>query len=407
MARGNLIQGYAKGKLGSTVYSVSHGVQVSRAYNPAKYDRKSDSQIIRRAQWISASQYYSRAIASQFKFAFENKKANQSEQNRFMKLNWNRGVIRKYDDVSNPNYPSVGRFIISDGSLRPLVTRLHLSGGFFFAVPTIDDNSIASNTLGYLSRCMVRLGYRQGDIVTFSIIRTSAQSGSNLQPIIAGDTPPEYFFIQFTLDINSTITMESMNIAVVDGTTFSESNSQGYVAYIPYEEPVIMGGCVQVSRKLRNRLLVSYAEIALNSMGNQAMIYGQSNEWRQIVIDSWKATGNAILQGDDSLNATSSSIVENESDLQFPRTWASMQGKAVVTNVILDNTQFASRIFFYRDADYIYRGYPQDDGTVAYIPKSNNSWTAIARQDSTDPHRWVFESSAADKEIGGMYIYNV
>lgn len=407
MARGNLIQGYGRGKLGSTVYSISHGVQVSRVYNPAKFDRKSDSQIIRRAQWVSASQYYSRAIASQFKFAFENKKPNESFQNAFMKRNWNRGILRAFDDVSNPNYPSVGRFIISEGSLRPLVTRLHSSGGFFFAVPTIDDNSIASNTLGYLSRCMVRLGYRQGDIVTFSIIRTSAQSGSNLQPIIAGDTPPEYFFIQFTLDVNSTITMESMNIVVLNGQTFDDTDSQGYAAYVPTSEEVIMGGCVQVSRQLRARLLVSYAEIALNRMGNQAMIYGQSSEWRQAVIDSWKATGNAMLQGDDSENATSSSIVENESTLVFPRTWASMQDKAVVTNVILTNTQFASRIIFYRDADYIYRGIPQDDGTVKYLPKSGDTWTAIARQDSTDPHRWVFESSATSLQIGGMYINNV
>ena len=407
MARGNLIQGYGRGKLGSTVYSISHGVQVSRVYNPAKFDRKSDSQIIRRAQWIAASQYYSRAIASQFKFAFENKRQNESYQNAFMKRNWNRGILRSYDDTQNPNCPSIGRFVISDGSLRPLTTRLHSSQAFFFAVPTIDDSSIASNTLGYLSRCMVRLGYRQGDIVTFSVIRTSAQSGSNLQPIIAGDTPPEYFFIQFTLDVNSTITMASMNIVVLQGSTFGETESQGYGAYIPMSEEVIMGGCVQVSRQLRTRLLVSYAEIALNSMGNQAMIYGQSAEWRQIVIDSWKATGDALLQGDDSENASSSSIVENESDLNFPRTWASMQSKAVVTNVILTNTQFANRIIFYRDANYIYRGIPQDDGTVKYLPKSGNSWTAIARQDSTDPHRWVFESNASELQIGGMYINNV
>lgn len=407
MGRGNIFMGYVRGKIGDTVFSISHGVQVSRPYNPAKFDRKSDAQIIRRAQWISASQYYSRAIASQFKFAFETKKPNESFQNAFMKRNWNRGILRAYDDVSNPNYPSVGRFIISEGSLRPLPTKLHSSGGFFFSVPTIDDNSIASNTLGYLSRCMVRLGYRQGDIVTFSVIRTSAQSGSNLQPIIAGDTPPEYFFIQFTLDVNSTITMESMNVVVLAGQTFGDTDSQGYAAYIPTSEEVIMGGCVQVSRQLRARLLVSYAEITLNRMGNQAMIYGQSSEWRQAVIDSWKASGNALLQGDESENATSSSIVENESTLLFPRTWASMQDKAVVTNVILTNTQFANRIVFYRDADYIYRGIPQDDGTVKYLPKSGDVWTAIARQDSTDPHRWVFESSATSLQIGGMYINNI
>lgn len=403
MARGNLIQGYGRGKLGSTVYSISHGVQVSRVYNPAKFDRKSDAQIIRRAQWIAASQYYSRAIASQFKFAFENKRPNESFQNAFMKRNWNKGVPRAYGDVNNPNYPSVGNFIVSEGSLRPLemVELDEASYGLYF--DSVPSTNLGYETLGYFSRSMVNLGYRNGDIITITLIETDAQAGSPLQPIVPGTKPPIYHIYQFRLDINSTINMESMGFAIG-----SESGG-GYVLQVGIDPTgyYILGCTIQVSRQLKNRLLVSHSEMTLNVWGKNALIYGQSLEWRQVVIDSWQSSGNALLQGDDSENATSDSVIEVTSNLTFPRTWDTMQGKAVVTNKILTNVQFSERIAFLGENDTIYRGIPQSDGTICYLPKTGNIWTAIARQDSTEPHRWVFESSASGSTITQMVVNNL
>lgn len=407
MARGNLLQGYGQGKLGSTVYSISHGVQVSRAYNPSKYDRKSDSQIIRRAQWIAASQYYSRAIASQFKFAFEDKKPNESYQNAFMKRNWNKGILRSYSDTIDPNCPSVGRFIISQGSLRPITTYFNTAMQPYMLFPDIGNLTLNGDTLGYLSRSLLTLGYRNGDIITYTLIVTDAIAGSALQPIISGESQPQYYYVQFTLDVNSTIKFEDIGLTFYESTDVGQDGYFGCGIDMDVNVDGICAGAIQVSRQTKTKLLVSYAELTLNPEANKAMIYGQSAEWRQTVIDSWKATGTAILQGSDSENATDSSVIENLSTLVFPRTWASMQDKAVVTNKILTNVQFCERIIFYRDSDYIYRGIPQEDGTIGFLPKVNGYYVATAQQDSTDMHRWVFASSNSTYQIAGMYINNI
>lgn len=407
MARGNLIQGYGRGKLGSTVYSISHGVQVSRVYNPAKFDRKSDSQIIRRAQWISASQYYSRAVASQFKFAFENKKPNESFQNAFMKRNWNRGLLIKNDDVSNPNYPSVGKYIVSEGSLRPIECKFDAALAFYFEVKDIDDMSVEPDTLGYLSRCLIAQGYRNGDIITFTVIDTASNAGSNSQPIIPGDTPPRYTFIQFRLDKDSVIKIDTMGLAFYEYTDIGHDGYIGIGADVDIDQFAICAGCVQVSRQLRSRLLVSYAELTLNTEGNKAMMYGTSNEWRQAVIDSWKSTGTALLQGGESENAADDSVVNILSDLTFPRTFQSLNSRAIVTNKILTPTQFGERIIFYKPNGEMYRSYVMNDGSVKINLIGSGTYSATVSRDSTNPYRWTIESTDTANTVQNVQATNI
>lgn len=407
MARGNLIQGYGRGKLGSTVYSISHGVQVSRVYNPAKYDRKSDAQIIRRAQWIAASQFYSRALAAQFKFAFENKKPNASEQNIFMKLNWDRGVIKSYDQVSDPNCPSVGRFIISNGSLKPLQVISNTSTPLCFIVPAQPQGQTGYNTLGYMSRCLIAQGYRSGDILTYTAINTDALAGSNQQPIVTGAEPPVYNYIQVRLDPESTISLSAINIS------FEESGDdipEGYVGFnadLDIDQFAIGGGAIQMSRQLRNRLLVSYAEIVLNPEANAAFNYGLSQEWRQIVIDSWKTTGDALLQGTQVENSSSRTVNQVTSDLTFPRTWASMNTKAIVTKYITNPHTFCEKIVITDEAGNWYRYALKNDNSILVFIAGSNGGVAIIRQDSTDPHRWVCQSDNVNYQVGSIFYNNM
>lgn len=407
MARGNLIQGYGRGKLGSTVYSISHGVQVSRVYNPAKFDRKSDSQIIRRAQWVSASQYYSRAVASQFKFAFEDKKPNESFQNAFMKRNWNRGIVKSFNDVNNPNYPSVGRFIVSQGSLRQLECLWKTGQGFYYEIPIINDSSIDINTLGYVSRALVSLGYRNGDIITFSVIRTDAQAGSNSQPILAGQSQPNYGYSQYRLDVDSTIALSQIGMTLLQPNQIGHTGFYGVKATALIDSGTINAASVQVSRQLKSKLLVSYAELTLNTTGLNAIMYGQSAEWRQVVIDSWKSSGTAILQGSESQNAMDDSVVTILNDLQFPRTWDSLNTKAVVTNKILTPTQFAERIIFYTPEGEPYRPLVYENGTIKYVKVGSSDVLATLGRDSSDQRRWAISSSGSSLIVQAVQAKNI
>lgn len=407
MARGNLIQGYGRGKLGSTVYSISHGVQVSRVYNPAKYDRKSDAQIIRRAQWIAASQFYSRALAAQFKFAFENKKPNASEQNIFMKLNWNRGMLKSFDQVSDPNCPSVGRFIISNGSLRPIQALATEDVPLYFIVPEQPEGQTGYETLGYLSRCLIAQGYRSGDILTFTAINTDALAGSNQQPIVTGAEPPVYNFVQVRLDPESTIPLSSLNLVYLEGEPFLPTGYIGFATDLDIDQYAIGGGAIQMSRQLRNRLLVSYAEINLNPEAQRAFNYGLSQEWRQTVIDSWKTTGDALLQGTQVENSSSRTVNQVTSDLTFPRTWASMNTKAIVTQYITNPRTFVEKIVIADEANNWYRYALKNDNSIIVFAAGSNGTIATIQQDQADPHRWVCTSDNATYQVGSIFYNNM
>lgn len=58
MAKHNLFLGQARGKVGSVVFSLLNGVQISRAYNPSPKNPKSWAQATQRAAFASISQYY-------------------------------------------------------------------------------------------------------------------------------------------------------------------------------------------------------------------------------------------------------------------------------------------------------------------------------------------------------------
>lgn len=58
MAKHNLFLGQARGKVGSVVFSLLNGVQITRAYNPSPKNPKSWAQATQRAAFASISQYY-------------------------------------------------------------------------------------------------------------------------------------------------------------------------------------------------------------------------------------------------------------------------------------------------------------------------------------------------------------
>lgn len=100
MAKGNMFQGMARGKVGDVVFSRRNGEQISYAHNPHHRNPKSNGQIYQRAIWATCLQAYSAGKAI-FDHAFEGCRKGAENQQMFMKLNANR--IRKFvaNDVNS------------------------------------------------------------------------------------------------------------------------------------------------------------------------------------------------------------------------------------------------------------------------------------------------------------------
>lgn len=86
MAKGNLFQGMAKGKLGDVIFTRAAGQQVTKAYNPQPRNAQSNAQMIQRAIVATITQAYSIGIDI-LDHSFEGCAVGSGCQSRFMELN--------------------------------------------------------------------------------------------------------------------------------------------------------------------------------------------------------------------------------------------------------------------------------------------------------------------------------
>lgn len=109
-----------RGRIGETSYYVSGGQQIARqALNNSNYGEsasRSQSQQSRRIMWANLVNFY-KASASWMKKAYETKKVNQTDYNKFMQVNLAsaRVALTKAESVASACV--VDEYVVSQGSL--------------------------------------------------------------------------------------------------------------------------------------------------------------------------------------------------------------------------------------------------------------------------------------------------
>ena len=79
MSKGSSYWGTARGKIGNTVVSVVRGQRIERAYQPSVNNPRTPNQMIQRAKFFSAVEFYKEANKAFFKMAFEDKSQSESD----------------------------------------------------------------------------------------------------------------------------------------------------------------------------------------------------------------------------------------------------------------------------------------------------------------------------------------
>lgn len=158
----------AKKKLGGTVLYTQGGRTLQRELAPEVKNPKTPAQMGQRVKWSNLVAFY-RANASWMPKAFENKKATQSDYNKFMSLNASSSRIYLTKEQARQGACVVDSYRVSDGTLQPVdifpsaqdwVTNLYLTGlAKLDATTSVADFSkalLASNA-----------GLRSGDQLSF------------------------------------------------------------------------------------------------------------------------------------------------------------------------------------------------------------------------------------------------
>lgn len=296
MAKGNFLLGYARGKVGSLVFSRVKGQMVTKPRNTSPNNPKTLAQCYSRARFAAAVKFFTHGKQKLFKFAFENKTQFESDYNAFMRANVKMSPAISKAAFDNYDYPVIAPFVMSKGSLQP-ISIIDNAGVLSYALGIAAPDTLPT-TVGQLSSLLIaNERYQSGDILT-SVVIESTYSGTVPSVEAVGEGDSEWKIKQAFVDTTSTETLaEALGVTAVadDGMLVLTPTITAGIAF--------SACCMIQSRQLSTGLRVSTSQLVLSTAAETAYEASIADEMREAVAVSWQK-GNtvdmqpeAILQG--------------------------------------------------------------------------------------------------------------
>lgn len=178
MSKGNLFLGFARGKVGSLVFSRQGGEQITRARNPQPRNPQTPLQLLQRVIMKTSSQAYS-LFQEICDHSFQGKQMGTANQSAFAVRNVAllRGKVQSIIDAGDPveivtasetNYAGkaaslalINPYQVSEGSILPM------NVGFVNGVFKLQLPGVAASPAPTYQQVVDALGLQQGDQLTF------------------------------------------------------------------------------------------------------------------------------------------------------------------------------------------------------------------------------------------------
>ena len=316
-----------KGTLGNTYLRRTRtatgkevNVLAQKNFNPK--NPKTLGQMAQRARFATAVKFYKRATRNFFKFAFEDKKANESDFNAFMRHNVAASVPMVKAQVDNESYPAIGnKWMLSQGSLLPLrqyMGRLAIftesvhdtliladAAHFDLAGPYFDSGA----TVAQISEVLVSMGYSEGQIFTLVTV-TSGIRQSHFQLLSPDDmtglaTIPRWSISQFVINTKDQTPSAAVGHigynylpAMYCRTAYNPDNDYFGVDYGDSELLIAAAAIVSENVKSSKKLLATTSYLEGNELYNAIVNDLNTKLYYNAMLVSWGADFNlAILQG--------------------------------------------------------------------------------------------------------------
>lgn len=308
MAKGNMFLGYARGSVGDVTFYRDGGLQRARARNRRPANPRSNRQMTQRALFANAVKFHKLAVSKFFKFAFEDKRSNESDYNAFMRENLKRGVLISKTAFDTQDYPALGDWILSRGSLAEIYgvgigeTALQ---SMHFPLPVRDVTLSSDPTVAEISQALISQAQGQwmvGDIITLVEVTAGKYDVPTATP-----TPRRYltnFLLwQFIVDTSDTRTFKSVcqdffiSNQTIDGVQrlciSVGVNAASAAEY--WQQGLHQAGVIH--SRVGDTTQVSRCELVANANYRQAIEDAQADSYVSAVLADWQASGEAILQG--------------------------------------------------------------------------------------------------------------
>lgn len=300
MSKGSSYWGTARGKIGNTVVSVVRGQRIERAWQPSVLNPRTPKQMVQRAMFFAAVEFYKNSRQGLFRMAFEDKRQTESDYNAFMRHNVASAPMlsRPVVDMGDGDRAQVAwTWKVSNGSLDPVIVSAVADTPGKYSLGFVSTPGSVTTVAG-LSANMIASGYYQkGDIVTIvehitDVELASPDDGVGALPAFLGKAGVANQFIvkQFALDDTDDTPLEDFNIS------FNETERKLNLESFSDATDVMRTAAVIISRP-GTTLKVSTANMAGDSYTNTQFETMKTDNWQQGILQQWQTAEAVILEG--------------------------------------------------------------------------------------------------------------
>lgn len=307
MAKGNMLLGMSRGSVGDVTFYRSGGSQRARARNRKPANPMTVRQQTQRAKFANAVKFHKQVTSNFFRFAYEDKKVNESDYNAFMRHNvGNSGFIgARASKIAS--WPALGLWEVTSGSL-PDINDVSFSSVDVKISSAIGDVAGEYTTVGQLSAALIAGNdWREGDI--FTILLYNVNAAATLPTV---DTEIEHTaksaFCQFILSSTDTTPLTDVKLTIGDY-DFQLFTDTGVVGLVSNDQAAATSFTTDLyqaafihSRNTSGGLLVSTATMVANKPQLITDALNESGTYYNAVLADWDAAAEAVLQGGAAAN---------------------------------------------------------------------------------------------------------
>lgn len=314
MAKGSLFVGSGSGKVGNLVLANTKSGQVTRVYQPNVSNPKTRAQMLQRAKFADAVKFFKQATEGFFKFAFEDKKTNESDYNAYMRHNIKNALPLSRELYENISVPALGNvFQMSAGRLSsPLTLSFAAKANASDEGPSEDisialPGAAATSSIGAVSKVLIDAGLQAGDIIT--IVRVgSVVTSANIEDLTAFDDNPQaphwtiYQFVLNADDETALTDVPAVGFDVTDGKRAISLGTDSKALTIAFSADKSQWGAVVVTRKVDTGLYASNSYLIGDTAAKAIETYVSQDSVVDLALTSWGTKGTVILKGSIAAN---------------------------------------------------------------------------------------------------------
>lgn len=316
MAKGNLFQGMARGKVGDVVFSRANGEQISRVRNRHPKNPRTNAQLFQRAIMATIVQAYAAGKAI-FDHSFQGFSVGAQNQREFIKRNTKllRDIIAA--DINTPiatnqqkgrvvapsiSVPVPNSYIISKGTYAQ---NLFARNGTTFKMPAKQEGEKVND---YASR----VGLIAGDIYTFVLFMVNekvAYESNTWDDVLASQKYCDFGYVRFIAKDVTEVTDAFVELGqifeietggnVLPAANIAKEidpNAEITIADLMQDGAKYTGtGCIGVIRSRRDADLRSESSMYVDYGETKEKMFGIASEY---IIDAWKSGTSSIGSSD-------------------------------------------------------------------------------------------------------------